>query len=154
MVTEQRQGDTLRLGMNWTEDDLRKQQVLVDSAYGMAHPSTFHFHGLVQEVSNGAFGAGGKPAEFAVSDICEGVVQATEGLSCSLVSPDVMGDNVVTTAHAAYYSEEAIDAVRRFRRRRGGAGPHRTASAVASQKWRAGRGPLVAITRREGVTGA
>ncbi len=41
------QGDALRLGMNWTEDDLRKPQVLVDSAYGMGHPGTFHFRGLV-----------------------------------------------------------------------------------------------------------
>jgi hypothetical protein len=29
------QGDALRLGMNWTEEDLAKPQVLVDSAYGM-----------------------------------------------------------------------------------------------------------------------
>jgi hypothetical protein len=32
------QGDALRLGMNWTEEDLGKPQVLVDSAYGMGHP--------------------------------------------------------------------------------------------------------------------
>ena len=29
------QGDALRLGMNWTEEDLGKPQVLVDSADGM-----------------------------------------------------------------------------------------------------------------------
>jgi dihydroxy-acid dehydratase len=28
------QGDALRLGMNWTEEDLGKPQVLVDSADG------------------------------------------------------------------------------------------------------------------------
>lgn len=39
------QGDALRLGMNWTEEDLAKPQVLVDSAYGMGHPGTFHFRG-------------------------------------------------------------------------------------------------------------
>jgi dihydroxy-acid dehydratase len=84
------QGDALRLGMNWTEDDLAKPQVLVESAYGMGHPGTFHFRGLIDEVSNGEFEAGGKPAEFVVSDICDGVVQATEGMSYSLVSPDIM----------------------------------------------------------------
>jgi dihydroxy-acid dehydratase len=84
------QGDALRLGMNWTEEDLGKPQVLVDSAYGMGHPGTFHFRGLVEEVSNGVYEAGGKPAEFAVSDICDGVVQATQGMSYSLVSRDVM----------------------------------------------------------------
>jgi dihydroxy-acid dehydratase len=84
------QGDALRLGMNWTEDDLGKPQVLVDSAYGMGHPGTFHFRELVEEVSNGVYEAGGKPGVFAVSDICDGVVQATSGMSYSLISRDIM----------------------------------------------------------------
>lgn len=37
------QGDALRLGMNWTEDDLRKPQVLVESAYGMGSPRHISF---------------------------------------------------------------------------------------------------------------
>ena len=61
------QGDALRLGMDWTEEDLAKPQVLVDSAYGMGHPGTFHFRPLIEEVSNGVFEAGGKPAVFTVS---------------------------------------------------------------------------------------
>jgi dihydroxy-acid dehydratase len=84
------QGDALRLGMNWTEDDLGKPQVLVDSAYGMGHPGTFHFRSLIEEVSNGVFEAGGKPGVFTVSDICDGVVQATDGMSYSLISRDIM----------------------------------------------------------------
>ena len=84
------QGDALRLGMNWTEEDLGKPQILVDSAYGMGHPGTFHFRELIEEVSNGVYEAGGKPAVFAVSDICDGVVQATSGMSYSLVSRDIM----------------------------------------------------------------
>jgi dihydroxy-acid dehydratase len=84
------QGDALRLGMNWTEEDLGKPQVLVDSVYGMGHPGTFHFRELIEEVSNGVYEAGGKPAVFAVSDICDGVVQATSGMSYSLVSRDIM----------------------------------------------------------------
>src|SRR5205085_6499297 len=79
------QGDALRLGMNWTEEDLAKPQVLVDSAYGMGHPGTFHFRPLIEEVSNGVFEAGGKPGVFTVSDICDGVAQAHEGMSYSLV---------------------------------------------------------------------
>ena len=34
-----RQGDALRLGMDWAEEDLGKPQVLVDGAYGHGHPS-------------------------------------------------------------------------------------------------------------------
>ncbi len=84
------QGDALRLGMNWTEEDLAKPQVLIDSAYGMGHPGTFHFRPLIEEVSNGVFEVGGKPGVFTVSDICDGVAQAHEGMSYSLVSRDIM----------------------------------------------------------------
>jgi dihydroxy-acid dehydratase len=84
------QGDSLRMGMNWTEEDLSKPQILVDSAYGMGHPGTFHFRPLIEEISNGVFEAGGKPGVFTVSDICDGVAQATSGMSYSLVSRDVM----------------------------------------------------------------
>jgi len=84
------QGDALRLGMNWTEEDLAKPQVLVDSAYGHGHPGTFHFRPLIEEVSNGVFESGGKPGVFTVSDICDGVAQAHAGMSYSLVSRDVM----------------------------------------------------------------
>src|SRR5438876_6715735 len=84
------QGDALRLGMNWTEEDLSKPQVLVDSAYGHGHPGTFHFRPLIEEVSNGVFEAGGKPGVFTVSDICDGVAQAHSGMSYSLVSRDIM----------------------------------------------------------------
>jgi dihydroxy-acid dehydratase len=54
------------------------------------HPGTFHFRELVEEVSNGVYEAGGKPGVFAVSDICDGVVQATDGMSYSLISRDIM----------------------------------------------------------------
>lgn len=83
------QGDALRLGMNWTEEDLGKPQILVESAYGMGHPGTFHFRPLIEEVSNGVFEAGGKPGVFYTSDICDGVAQAHAGMSYSLVSRDV-----------------------------------------------------------------
>jgi dihydroxy-acid dehydratase len=94
------QGDALRLGMNWTEEDLSKPQVLVDSAYGMGHPGTFHFKELIDEVSNGVYESGGKPGVFSVSDICDGVVQATDGMSYSLVSRDIMAAMVEIHAMA------------------------------------------------------
>jgi len=100
------QGDALRLGMNWTEEDLRKPQVLVESAYGMGHPGTFHFRGLIEEVSNGVFEAGGKPAEFVVSDICDGVVQATDGMSYSLISRDIMA--AMIEIHALGHPHDAM----------------------------------------------
>ncbi|HVJ90670.1 MAG TPA: dihydroxy-acid dehydratase, partial [Labilithrix sp.] len=100
------QGDALRMGMNWTEEDLGKPQVLVDSAYGMGHPGTFHFRPLIEEISNGVFEAGGKPAVFTVSDICDGVAQATSGMSYSLVSRDVMA--AMIEIHALGHPHDAM----------------------------------------------
>jgi dihydroxy-acid dehydratase len=92
--------------MNWTEEDLAKPQVLVESAHGMGHPGTFHFGGLIEEVSNGVFEAGGKPAVFTVSDICDGVVQATDGMSYSLVSRDIMA--AMVEIHALGHPHDAM----------------------------------------------
>src|SRR5215831_7924825 len=100
------QGDALRLGMNWTEEDLAKPQVLVESAYGMGHPGTFHFRGLEEEVSNGVYEAGGKPGVFNVSDICDGVVQATDGMSYSLVSRDIIA--AMVEIHALGHPHDAM----------------------------------------------
>jgi dihydroxy-acid dehydratase len=92
--------------MNWTEEDLAKPQVLVESAHGMGHPGTFHFGGLIEEVSYGVFEAGGKPAAFTVSDICDGVVQATDGMSYSLVSRDIMA--AMVEIHALGHPHDAM----------------------------------------------
>ena len=100
------QGDALRLGMNWTEEDLSKPQVLVESAYGMGHPGTFHFRGLIEEASNGVYEAGGKPGVFSVSDICDGVVQATDGMSYSLISRDIIA--AMVEIHALGHPHDGI----------------------------------------------
>ncbi|NVB83525.1 MAG: dihydroxy-acid dehydratase, partial [Kofleriaceae bacterium] len=100
------QGDALRMGMNWTEEDLGKPQILVDSAYGMGHPGTFHFRPLIEEISNGVFEAGGKPGVFYASDICDGVAQATTGMSYSLVSRDVMA--AMVEIHALGHPHDAM----------------------------------------------
>ena len=52
------------------------------------------------------FEAGGKPAEFVVSDICDGVVQATGGMSYSLVSRDIMA--AMVEIHALGHPHDAM----------------------------------------------
>src|SRR5262245_18329677 len=100
------QGDSLRMGMNWTEEDLGKPQILDDSAYGMGHPRTFHFRPLIEEISNGVFEAGGKPGDFTASDICDGVSQETSGMSYSLVSRDVMA--AMVEIHALWHPHDGM----------------------------------------------
>jgi dihydroxy-acid dehydratase len=103
------QGDALRLGMNWTEEDLAKPQILVESAYGMGHPGTYHFRPLIEEVSNGVFEAGGKPGVFYASDICDGVAQAHAGMSYSLISRDVQA--ALIEVHALGHPHDGMVAI-------------------------------------------
>ena len=41
--------DALRLGMNYTKEDVNKLQVLVDDCYGESHPGSFHLNHLGDE---------------------------------------------------------------------------------------------------------
>ena len=40
------QSDVLRLGMNWSEEDLDKPQILIDDAWGESHPCSVHLNTL------------------------------------------------------------------------------------------------------------
>ena len=66
------------------------------------------FGPLIEEVSNGVFEAGGKPV-FTVSDICDGVVQATDGMSYSLVSRDIMA--AMMEIHALGHPHDGLVAI-------------------------------------------
>src|SRR5947209_18584165 len=72
----------------------------------MGHPGTFHFQPLIEEVSNGVFEAGGKPAVFTVSDSCDGVDQSHEGMSYSLCSRDIMA--AMIEIHALGHPHDGI----------------------------------------------
>lgn len=41
--------DALRLGMNYSKEDVNKLQVLVDDCYGESHPGSFHLNQLGDE---------------------------------------------------------------------------------------------------------
>lgn len=34
--------DPLRMGMGWTEEDLEKPQIIIESTYGQSHPGSAH----------------------------------------------------------------------------------------------------------------
>jgi D-3-phosphoglycerate dehydrogenase len=79
------QGDALRMGMNWTEEDLGEPQILVDSAYDMGHPGA------------------------AIDDLEE---EPAKHHDWRPENPLLHMENVIVTPHAAYYSEESIRLVR------------------------------------------
>ena len=88
------QVDALMMGMNWTEGDLEKPQILVDDVQGDSHPGSYHLDVLSQEVCNGVYESGGRPAKFHVTDICDGWAQGHNGMNFILPSRGIIADMV------------------------------------------------------------
>ena len=82
--------DSLRLGSGWSIEDLSKPQIIVESSYGHSHPGSAHLNKLVEEAGKGIGDAGGRAANYYVTDICDGEAQGHDGMNYSLVSRDIM----------------------------------------------------------------
>ncbi len=86
--------DPLKLSMDWTVEDLTKPQILVDDVWGDALPGSYHLLKLSEMVCKGVYAAGGKPANFHVTDMCDGIAQGTEGMDYSLLSREIICDMI------------------------------------------------------------
>lgn len=93
------EGDALRLAMDWSVEDLGLPQVLVETAAGSSHPSSYHLDELGAEAIKGVTQAGGKGAKYTTTDICDGVAQAHRGMSYPLATRDLIANMV--EAHAS-----------------------------------------------------
>ncbi len=98
--------DTLRCGMDWTEEDLERPQILVDDVFGHSHPGSFHLDILSEEVSRGIYQSGGKPAGFHVTDICDGWAMGHDGMNYILLSRELICEMV--EVHAAVLPWDGI----------------------------------------------
>ena len=92
--------DPLLIGSGWTLDDLDKPQILLESTVGDSHPGSRHLGHLVDAAKNGVYKAGGKPATYTVTDICDGVATGHDGMNYSLVSRDLMAGMVEVHARS------------------------------------------------------
>jgi len=95
--------DALKMGMDWTKDDLAKPQVIVSSTYGYGHPGSFHLDKLVEQSLSSLQDEKLKGASFIVSDICDGIAQGHDGMNYSLVSREMIANMVEVQAKAAPY---------------------------------------------------
>jgi dihydroxy-acid dehydratase len=86
--------DPLKLSMDWTAGDLEKPQILVEDAWGDALPGSYHLLRLSEMACHGVYAGGGKPANFHVTDMCDGIAQGTEGMDYSLLSREVICDMI------------------------------------------------------------
>jgi len=82
--------DPLWLGSGWAAEDLSKPQILLESSYGDSHPGSRHLAQLVHEAKISIYKHGGKPSEYTVTDICDGVATGHDGMNYSLLSRDIM----------------------------------------------------------------
>lgn len=88
------QVDALMMGMNWTREDTEKPHILIDDVQGDSHPGSYHLDVLNDEASIGVYEAGGRPAKFHVTDICDGWAQGHEGMNFILCSRGIIADMV------------------------------------------------------------
>jgi dihydroxy-acid dehydratase len=84
------QGDGLRAGTCWDEEDLAKPQILIDTAHGDSHPGSVHLGRLAEEARLAVTESRGKAALYAVTDMCDGIAMAHDGMNYSLVSREIM----------------------------------------------------------------
>lgn len=92
--------DSLRLGSGWKTEDLSKPQIIVESSYGHSHPGSAHLNRLVEEVDKAVYQTGSFPANYYVTDICDGEAQGHDGMNYSLVSRDIMAGMIEIHAKA------------------------------------------------------
>lgn len=86
------QFDALQLGTGWVEDDIGKLQILVEDVYGDSHPGSAHLDAVSRQAVYGVFEEGAFPAQFHVTDICDGCAQGHDGMNMVLASRKVICD--------------------------------------------------------------
>ncbi len=86
--------DPLRMGMGWTESDLEKPQIMVESTYGDSHPGSAHLNQLAEAAVKGITENGGKGARYFTTDICDGMAQGHDGINYSLASRDMIANMI------------------------------------------------------------
>ena len=95
--------DPLRMGMGWSEEDLEKPQIMVESTYGDSHPGSAHLNRFVEEAIQGIAENGGKGARYYATDICDGMSQGHDGINYSLASRDMIANMIEIHANATTF---------------------------------------------------
>ena len=92
------EAEPLRLGVGWSRADLDRPHVLVEAVTGDSHPGSVHLARAVEAAVEAARAAGGAPARYTCTDMCDGIAQGTDGMDYSLLSRDLIAG--VTEMHA------------------------------------------------------
>ncbi len=98
--------DALQLGSGWDETDIVKPQIMIEDAYGDSHPGSTHLNQLTEQARSGVYEAGGCPARFHTTDICDGCAQGHKGMNYVLASREVICDMI--EVHGSIVSWDGI----------------------------------------------
>jgi dihydroxy-acid dehydratase len=80
--------------------DLSKPLILVLSNAGHSHAGSFHLDSLVEQAMIGVREAGGTPFKFTVTDVCDGVSMAHDGMNYVLASREYIANMIETYLQA------------------------------------------------------
>ena len=93
--------DALKLGSGWTVEELSRPQIMVQSTWGESHPGSVHLGRLAEHIRDGVNRAGGRPAQYTVTDICDGIAQGHDGMNYSLASRELIAGMIEAQLKAA-----------------------------------------------------
>jgi dihydroxy-acid dehydratase len=97
------EGDALRIGIGWTEDDLDRAHLLVETTGGESHPGSVHLDRIAEEVRRGARGENAAVARQSCTDMCDGIAQGTAAMDYSLPSREVIAAAAELHARAGHF---------------------------------------------------
>lgn len=86
--------DSLKLGSGWTLEELEMPQIMVQSSQGDSHPGSVHLGKLTDAAKKAIYEGGGKPAQYTVTDICDGIAQGHDGMNYSLISREMIANTI------------------------------------------------------------
>jgi dihydroxy-acid dehydratase len=97
------EGDALRIGIGWTEEDLDRAYVLIETTGGESHPGSVHLDKVAEEVRKGARAENAATARQTCTDMCDGIAQGTAAMDYSLPSREIIAAAAEMHARAGHF---------------------------------------------------
>ena len=95
---EQAPSRAMLRAVGFEDEDFKKPQIGIASTWSMVTPCNMHINKLAEDVNRGTDAAGGKGVIYSCITISDGISMGTEGMKYSLVSREVIADEIETVS--------------------------------------------------------
>ena len=95
---EQAPSRAMLRAVGFEDEDFKKPQIGIASTWSMVTPCNMHINKLAEDVNKGTDAAGGKGIIYSCITISDGISMGTEGMKYSLVSREVIADEIETVS--------------------------------------------------------